>query len=115
MLCVNILITFGDTTSLSDRLLILSAHALIVSARPLIVFENTIRLSVSSLIASAHVLIVFGDPISLSARSLIVFSNAIRIFARNYIVRRISSRNIWKKVQKLHFEHKALVSKPLLG
>ena len=73
----------------------------------LIGFPNTIS-------AWADAIRVSADAIRLPTDSLVVFSNAIRIFARNYIVRRISSRNIWKKIQKLHFEHKALVSKPLL-
>ena len=62
------------------------------------VWADRIRVWVEKLILFSNTIRAWIDTIRLSTDSLIILPRTIRIFARNYIIRCISSKYIWEKI-----------------
>ena len=61
-------------------------------------WADRIRVWVEKLMEFSNTIRAWTDTIRLSTDSLIILPRTIRIFARNYIIRCISSKNIWEKI-----------------
>jgi len=61
-------------------------------------WTNAIRIRAKKLMEFSNTIRAWADTIRLSTDSLIILPRTIRVFARNYIIRCISSKNIWEKI-----------------